>query len=663
MSLSTNPLGSMDFLGEVPREYRSNLIYREDLLKRANKSEKVRTAIKGACKDDPLYFFAGLCWLYEPRPRFYTEKDGTRGNRMPKIVPFIPWKHQIPVIRQIYDRTGGVDPGDVGLLKSRGEGASWIGVLLAIHAWLFEPMSAVGMVSRTELAGDNPLDPDSLFWKIDWELAMLPPWLVGIQDTDWRRNRSDHTLYRIGTMSTIVSYACGGDVASGGRKTWFLMDEMAKWARGPDEQALSSTEPVCDSRLIVSTPKGADGAYYDLIHQPSSMLKLKLHWTENQSRNRGLYRLKNKKAVAVDPINNPLYPQYVEPSGEIIDLYSRLQRKGFTMDDRLRSPWYDQRCDRPGSSPYSMAQEYDLDFGGSAFQIFGTEILGLVDPHLRPPNMVGSIDYDKEELVGHFDKVENGEFKLWCNLDFRGRPPGSNYVVACDVGTGQGGTYTTNSTIVVIDSSKGEQVAELASNVIDPNAFADLAVAVSRLFHNAFLIWEHNGPGSVFTKRILDGEYYNFYQRIVHYKRRRRGTGESAGWVTNRETKEILFSDLKTAFREESLIIHSRPIFVELGQYVREDSKIQHTGAANSADPNARGENHGDRVIALGVGWQACKSRPAVSGDGEKVATYDEENPPISTMAHRMKSERDILEKDDWDDRSPSQLTGNNQIW
>ena len=639
-----------DFYDRVPGDYWENLEYRKTLSDNCNKDIGYRRAATEACREDVLYFFASHCWLYEPRVRFL------KGKKLPKIVPFIPWPHQEPVIRKMRARLGGDDIGDVGLLKSRGEGASWIGVLLAMHDWIFQPLTAVGLVSRTELAGDNPTDPDSLFWKIDWELSKLPAWMVGLQEKDWKRDKSKHTLLNLRNNSYITSYACGGDVATGGRKLWFLMDELAKWPRGPDKEAFASTEPVCDSRLIISTPKGAHGAYYDCIHEPSSMLQLKLHWSDNETRNRGLYKLVDNKAMVVDPTNQ-IPTEYKPASPRVLDLWSRLRRKGFVLEKKLRSPWYDERCDRPGQTPEIVAQEYDLDFGGSDFQIFGGETMDAVEPHLRAPLLIGAVDYDKEKLVPHFEKVANGECRLWCKLDAKGKPPKSSYVIGCDVGTGQGGTYTTNSTIIVIDSVLGEQVGEIASNIIEPFPFADLAIAICNLFHGALLAWEHAGPGTAFTKRVLERKYMHYYERQV-LSRRRKTKQRAAGWVPSPENKEAMFADLKTALRMQDLIIRSRPMFAEMSQYLRMRGKIEHTGAVNTADPNAAGENHGDRVTGLGVAWVAVKSRPAFDR-----AVLDGPNPedrPTHCPASRLKKVLDqrIRENDEWDDRGPAELNG-----
>jgi hypothetical protein len=270
-------------------------------------------------------------------------------------------------------------------------------------------MSKVGLVSRNELAGDSPDDPTPLGWKISWELSKMPRWMPGVtQDVDYERNLTKHTWKNLVNGSTVASYSATGDVASGGRSKWFLKDELAKFPAGRDREAMASTQHVTNSRLIVSTPKGTEGAYYDVMHEPSSMVKITLHWTANPTRNRGLYRFENSKPLAVDPVNNPLPPNYDPPSPETLNRFSRLRRKGFKLEGKLRSAWYDHECDRPGATPQNIAQELDLDFGGSMFRVFGDEFFSAAEKEVRNPFHRGTIDYNMETLEPLFNTTATG---------------------------------------------------------------------------------------------------------------------------------------------------------------------------------------------------------------------------------------------------------------
>ena len=218
--------------------------------------------------------------------------------------PFIVWPHQADAVREIYrDRVTG-EPrlgfDDTVVEKSRGEGMSWMGILFALHWWLFEPYSKIGLVSRTEEAADDPEDSDSLFWKIDWELTQLPLWMAGRRGPDWKRVVDRHTLTNKRNGAMIKASAATGDVFRGGRLTWALMDEFAFFKKKEDADALNASHGATDSRLFVSTVNGQHNEYHRIAHDPSTY-KVIIDWKQNVSRNRGLYKFEKGVPVAIDP--------------------------------------------------------------------------------------------------------------------------------------------------------------------------------------------------------------------------------------------------------------------------------------------------------------------------------------------------------------------------
>lgn len=630
-------------LVDAHRDLQANLEWRVKLRQAAKSDAKLRAAWMQACAEDPIFFFNTMFWLFEPRTRY-----DSNGVVLPKIIPFITWPHQDEAIKEIHKHLGS---RDIGLEKSRGEGASWIGVGLGVHTWLFDEMAAVGFVSRTMDAADSPDDPDSLMWKVVWELKMLPRWVVGSEGVDWRRDRARHNLLRVATGSTITAYAAVGDVASGGRKKWFLMDELAKWGRGPDEQAMASTQHVTDSRLVVSTPKGAEGAYYELMHEPSNLIKLVLAWQDNPTKNRGMYRMQDGVPVAVDPVNNPLPAHYDPPSQEVLDMFSRLRKKGFRIEGVVRSPWYDNECDRPRATPQSIAQELDRDYGGSSYRIFGHEVMDKAQETIREPYRCGDMTVAAGESDNYqFETLANGPIKLWVTLDERGRPPIGSYAFGADVSSGLGGSHTSNSAIIGIDVRTGEQVLEYAINSEHPHQFTDKCLAICKWFHNAYFAWEHQGPGYFTTARVKTSGYPNVYLRKEFSRRNRKRSG-SLGWWMTPESKEKLFMDAAPSIRNGELVIRSRSLHHEMGQYVRMAGKIINVNVQNAPDDSA-GAAHGDRVIAFLIAYQAMLDRP-LEKTKPTIAGLEEGEPPPGTIAHRLwERSRERKKKDLWDRRT-----------
>jgi len=632
----------MSAYDSVPKDIKENLKYRLSVRKQAAKDSKYRAALRRLCMEDARFFFNVFCYLYEPRPKIVD------GKKSPHVIPFVTWPHQDKAIVKLEEKLG---VADIGIEKSRGEGASWIALMFAVRDWLYRDMCAIGLVSRTMDAADSAEDPDSLFWKIDWELKMLPKWMAGVADRDWKRQQTRHSLVNLRNGATITAYAATGDVASGGRKTYFIMDELAKFGSGPDEEAMASTQHVTESRLVISTPKGSQGAYYELMHEPSNMTKIVLAWEDNPTRNRGMYLLMDGKPVACSE-DNPLMPEYNPPSQAVLDLFSRLRAKGYRLEGATRSPWFDWQCDRPRATPQSIAQELSRDYGGSSYRVFDAGFMDFAEDMVRHPIVRGELELDGGEP--RFTPRHDGPFKMWCELDAAGRPPDHQYAVGCDISTGLGGSYTSNSVIQVVDCTLSEQVLEFAINTMDPGEFADLAMLVGKWFHGAYLAWEHNGPGAAMTARVMEKKYPNVYKRAQMWKKvtQRR---KMVGFWTNDQTKEGMFGDLKFAVRNREFSIRSESCVKECGQYIRQNGKIVHAVSAKTEDDSSKGTAHGDRVIALCIAFQAMKDRPVSTFVPDLVSFNGE--PPKWTIAHRFWESQNRMKADkSWDGRSTSDM-------
>lgn len=569
------------------------------------------------------------CLLYEPRPKV------DKGKRLPMVIPFITWPHQEDAIREIDEHLGFED---IGVEKSRGEGMSWIGTVFALRDWLFRPGSKVGLVSRTEDMADDPEDPDSIFWKIDWQLSKLPKWLAGVKGKDWKRILDRHTLTNYRNDSRIVADAATGAVFRGGRLTWAMMDEFAFFKKGEDVDALNSSHGATNSRLFVSTVNGTSNEFHRIMHEDSSMVKVVIDWKQNISRNRGLYRMVDGVPQAVDPKKNPLPKHYSPPSPQVLALFARLRKRGFILEDGERSPWYDHECDRPGATPQRIAQELDRDYAGTEYLVFGKAFVAKVEKSVDSPTHVGNVMVEENTDEGHsefkaaFQEVSDGPVKLWCPIDIHGRPPRGNYAFGGDVSTGQGGDFTSNSTLIGVNLDTQEQVFEFAASTMEPDAFAELSYAVAKWFWDAYLGWEHNGPGSAFTKRIIDLGYGNIYRRRSLARNSRKVTRE-VGWWTDDRSKAVMFAEINRAVRSGEVIIRSEELLKEFRQYVYVNGRIEHAKSLVTEHGGSKGRAHGDRVIGLGVALQCALDRPVWTGSAAK----EQREAKPGTMAYRMR--------------------------
>ena len=234
---------------QVPKDLKSNLEYRRDLLRWADTKEKQRILFTG-CQQDILFFINAFCWLYEPRS---SRLRGTTSN----IIPFITYGYQDTSFLDMHENLG---QRDIGIEKSRDLGATWMFLTLYFYHWMFRPMTSLGIMSRTADLVDKPGKKDTLMWKLDFLLkgegqsGGIPPWMRP------RVYRAAMIMENQDNGSSFEGASTTEDAFRGGRKKSIAIDEYAAFPNGDDYKALAATQHATDCRMFVSTPKGASGA-------------------------------------------------------------------------------------------------------------------------------------------------------------------------------------------------------------------------------------------------------------------------------------------------------------------------------------------------------------------------------------------------------------------
>ena len=640
-----------------PQEPVANVKYRLRIREWAVLRPANQKYLMDRCAADFYFWLETFAWLYEPRP-----EEGRS-----QILPFIPWGHQRPVIDAILKYLGYKD---MGIEKARGEGATWLCLMIIVWRWIFHRMEAFGIVSRNEATADSADDPDSLGAKIDWALSKMPTWMVGRKNVEYRRNISKHTWVNLQTGSTITAYPSTGDLASGGRKTAFFMDELSKFPRGDDEKALAATEPVTNCRLLVSTYNGSDGAYYRAMAESddSSLLKLELRWTDNPYRSVNMFLIDGRRQALLDP--KTMKPLQVLIDNGYAELffskhYPSLVKRGFCAQegDRLTkkrwSPWYVDRCLRPRMTPQKVAQEYDMDPIGSGSRFFPPDLIRDCLDKCKPPVFCGDIEYDIEHLrITRIFRSSTGLFRSWLpTKGGRWSPPAAKYIVGCDVAQGLGTDHSSNSAITVLNKETGAKVAEYASTTVLPERLAEIAISLCKFFKDhggspAYLIWEANGPGGAFRERVLSSSFRNVYYRTA-YKTRRGKPSKEMGWWSSKVAKVDMFTKYRWALQEGFFQNPSQESIQEAGQYATVGGgRLEYLSvSADVADPTDAMENHGDRCVADAVANIAME----YLGGGSVLAEQTEHQrknpqPEKGSFLHRQQQARkaEKLKKNDW---------------
>jgi len=632
-----------------PWEPVRNIEYRKKLRLWALEHERNRRWIIDQCRDDFFVWLMSFGWLYEPRP------DET-GQRQ-KVLPFVPWEHQVPVMQKIVDNLGY---RDIGIEKARGEGATYTCMNIFLWRWLFYPMDSYALVSRSLEVADSPDNPDSLGAKLDWAIAKLPTWMVGKKGVDWERNISRHTwikYFRKGEdddnpdFSTIAAYPSTGDLAAGGRKTAIFMDELGRFPRGDDDKAMSASEPATDCRLLVSTYSGADGAYYKAMHSEDSheMVKLYLKWEDNPARNEGLFQIDPGNDRLVEPgTRNPIHTDgYAELFFR--DKFPKLMKGGYNVKSRTKlwSPWYVERCLRPGMTPQWIAQEYDRDPTGSSATFFPGPLVDSLKERVSKPLFEGEIEVTDELKVKRFLKRAGGQLRLWIP-HHGGRiwsPPSSDYVIGVDVAAGTGASHSSNSVACILDTMTGRMIGEYATCITSPERFAEQVIALCNMFCNhqgkpAYLIWECNGPGTQFREHVLSTNFRNFYYR-TNSKSTKRNPTKEPGWWSSRDPKREVLGGYRWALTEGYFWNPCLESVNELLRYhVLSGGRIEYMTDPSDDNLGEAGEAHGDRVIASALANLAMEERGGgrTNSVKEKAARKSALNPPDGSFLARRQA-------------------------
>lgn len=138
----------------VPKDFDANLAFRRDMLLMCGNDAGAARQVKQMCAEDILFYTNVFGWTYDPRQQV-------------RKLPFITYKgFQDDAILDICD---AVQVGeDVSIPKSRCMGASWMGLLAFEWFWHFQSDMSFLLISRNEKYVDEPGNPKSLFWKIDF---------------------------------------------------------------------------------------------------------------------------------------------------------------------------------------------------------------------------------------------------------------------------------------------------------------------------------------------------------------------------------------------------------------------------------------------------------------------------------------------------------------
>lgn len=354
--------------------------------------------------------------------------------------------------------------------------------------------------------------------------------------------------------SSIRAFATSSSASRGFSGSVVIIDEMAFIPKNIIDEFFASVMPVISSAknskaIIVSTPNGASGLYYEIWQQANST---------DASKN-----VEGWKPFRIDWWEVP------------------------NRDEK----WKQQQIATVGMDKW--LQEFCNEFaaGSSTQKLIPDDIIEKFRRRIVELKTTG-------ELKGKIQKIESDanqrvyEFTMW--HEFK---PGHAYVASADVAEGTGGD---SSVLYVFDISDIRHItlcAKFASPGVSTIEFAFLTDRILKLYNNPWLICESNGIGTGYldSLRITYG-----YENIV-----REGKDNKYGITSHVQVKGKACLWLREMFTTNGINweIYDTDLIEEMGHFIKKDSKVHLVY-------NAAMGAHDDHMMALC--WAAWMLNPDI---------------------------------------------------
>lgn len=230
-------------------------------------------AEKARCAADIIHWINTWVWTYDPR--LIGARDPVTGARLSPYLRFKLWPKQVEAVHWIRERIERQEEG--AWKKSRDAGASYLLMIVALHAWLFEPGFKATFGSRDADLVDTRDDPDSLFEKARIILRRLPEWMMP-QGFGWRTHDNANRIVNPENGAVITGEA-GEEMGRGGRSTLFVVDEAAKVKRAEGVEAALSGNTDCV--IWVSSANGMGNLFYRKVMNLPPEQVFTLHYKDD----------------------------------------------------------------------------------------------------------------------------------------------------------------------------------------------------------------------------------------------------------------------------------------------------------------------------------------------------------------------------------------------
>jgi len=203
--------------------------------------------------------------------------------------------------------------------------------------------------------------------------------------------------------------------------------------------------------------------------------------------------------------------------------------------------------------------------------------------------------------------------------------------------------------MAICDVNKNELIGIYANPFIDVTDFAELAVATCKWLGNAYLIWEANGPGDTFDKRVWKLGYNRVYINVNERKMTRKRS-QTRGWRSTpgvNGSKMDMLSYLDVALAESIksekyyryIIVHDEASINEFEDYMFTPGRVDVSLSNAIMDESGARYSHSDRVIATGLCVLAMREQHPANTIKRRIA-------PTESFQHRFEKWQEEQEKE-----------------
>lgn len=396
--------------------------------------------------------------------------------------------------------------------------------------------------------------PSGSFWH--WRRSSLEEGVAWVKIRDIQEYSSDELVYDIEVDHPDHSFV----TASGAVKN----SELARWEfpeyvlDGLLETVPTGVDAPGTAIIFESTAEWASDYFYDAYHQAragdSGYDAAFLPW------------------YLCEWYREPVNPDIVLPK-EYLEM-----QKEYGLDDE-QVAWYisevgRQNMKRPGKGEKFIRRLYpatqDEAFITAGLSVYPEAALDNQKLKTRRPIAEGDILGDK--IVWK----RGGRLKIWEKAR-----EDSLYLIGADVASG---VAKSQSAVEVFAHPGYRQVAEWASEHVDPRSFAHVIKPIGEHYNNAIAAVEVNN-GGILTISELE-QIYGYVYKWKYFNRKTSIRTQITGWNTNHETKSIMVKHMCSLLNEKPprIIIRSPDLLSQMRLFQ------EYPGDKYQPAPGARGD-------------------------------------------------------------------------